>query len=115
MTDQNLADFYSNVARFEKRRDKGRSPHSAADEKTRRASAGFKLRLLRPALLVALCVFGLKGTIYSFVGSENYASRVVTLEAGVGFDRLGGWLMRPDPVTRFVAEKITWTEALLRK
>jgi hypothetical protein len=108
MADPNLVDFYSNVARFEKKRAKGYG-FDAAGTLGRahfQKSQSKRRSFLMPLLLVAACGFGLKGAIYQSVGASAYNVRVAGLMAGEGFDRLGGWLMQADPVTVFVARKI---------
>ena len=108
MADPNLVDFYSNVARFEKKRAKGYGFDAAGTlgrshfEKSSRK----RRSLLAPLLLVAVCGIGLKAAIYQSVGAASYNDRVERLAQGEGFDRLGGWLMQADPATLFVAEKI---------
>ncbi len=109
MADPNLIDFYSRVARFERARSDGYgfdAPGTLGRSYYQR-KARPRRGILGPLLLVALCGFGLKGAILHTVGSESYNLRVEHLLAGEGFDRLGGWLMQADPVTRFVADKIT--------
>lgn len=115
MADPNLVDFYSNVAHFEKRRQKGYSFEAAGTVSTRRAVARKNRKFIRPLLMVAVCVFGLKGMIYHSVGAAEYQTRIVSLEAGVGFDRLGGWIMRADPITQGVAQGIAKTVAYFQK
>lgn len=109
MADPNLVDFYSNVARFEKMRAKGYGFDAAGtlgrsyfNPTTRKRRA-----YLLPLVVVLCAGFGLKGMIYQSVGAKAYAQRVQALQVGEGFDRLGGWLMQADPVTVFVAGKIT--------
>ena len=60
-----------------------------------------------PMVMVLCAGFGLKGMIYQSVGAVSYDQRVQALAVGEGFDRLGGWLMQADPVTVYVAGKIT--------
>lgn len=109
MADPNLVDFYSNVARFEKMRAKGYGFDAAGTlgrsyfhpvQRKRRS-------YLMPIVMVLCAGFGLKGMIYQSVGAKAYEQRVQALELGEGFDRLGGWLMQADPVTVFVAGKIS--------
>ena len=109
MADPNLVDFYGRVARFERARSQGYgfdAPGTLGRSYYKR-----KMRprrgILGPLLLVAICGFGLKGAILHSVGSDSYNQRVERLVAGEGFDRMGGWLMQADPVTRFVSDKIT--------
>ncbi|MGV8951141.1 MAG: hypothetical protein ACOH2M_08550 [Cypionkella sp.] len=106
MADPNLADFYSNVARFEKRRQKGFAFEAGNTLVTRKPVRTKHRSFLRPLLMIAVCGFGLKGMIYQSVGATVYGQRVEELQAGQGMDRLGGWLMQVDPVTRMVADGI---------
>lgn len=109
MYDANLVDFYSRVAKFEKSHAQGYG-HEAPGTLGRLATYGrikkrSRVRVM-PLVFVAVAAFGLKATILHSVGAEAYAARVERLNAGEGFDRLGGWLMQIDPVTQFVATKI---------
>jgi hypothetical protein len=108
MADPNLVDFYSRVARFERARSHGYGFDAAGTlGRSHFARKPLKRRsLLGPLLIVACASFGLKGAILHSVGAASYDSRVERLQAGEGFDRLGGWLMQADPVTLFVADKI---------
>ncbi len=117
MYDTNLLDFYARVAKFEKAQIKGYG-HEAPGTLGRSVTYGLRKTRRRirvmPLVFVALAVVGLKATILHSVGADVYESRVAALEAGQGFDRLGGWLMRVDPVTAFVAEKIGAATSALR-
>jgi hypothetical protein len=110
MADPNLVDFYSSVARFEKRRQNGYAFEAAGTlgnhRRLQRASSSRRFSFLRPLILVALCGFGLKAMIYHVVGTSHYIERVAELDAGQGFDRLGGWLMQVDPVSKVMAAGI---------
>jgi hypothetical protein len=106
MADPNLVDFYSSVARFEKRRQKGYAFEAAGTLGNHKPVPRKSRSFIRPLLLVAFCAFGLKGMIYHSVGPTDYAKRVAELDAGPGFDRLGGWLMQVDPLTEAVAAGI---------
>ena len=109
MADPNLVDFYGSVARFERARANGYGFDAAGT--LGRSHFEKKSRLRKSwhgtALLVIFCVFGMKGAILQSVGGQAYDNRVAGLQAGEGFDRLGGWLMQADPVTMFMAEKIS--------
>ncbi|GLS85639.1 hypothetical protein GCM10010873_06120 [Cypionkella aquatica] len=109
MADPNLVDFYSNVARFEKKRAKGYGFDAAGTlgRSYFNPPARKRRSYLMPLLMVLCAGFGLKGMIYQSVGPKSYDQRVQALQVGEGFDRLGGWLMQADPVTVFVAGKIT--------
>jgi hypothetical protein len=111
MADPNLVDFYSRVARFERARSHGYGfdaagtlgrSHFTRKSRPRRA-------ILGPLLMVAVCAIGLKGAILHTVGAESYNLRVERLQAGEGFDRMGGWLMQADPATVWVSGKISDT------
>ncbi len=113
MSDPNLVDFYGRIARLEKARAKGFAFEAAGTlgrsyycQKPRKRRSIFL-----PLVFVALSVFGLKGTIYHFVGESSYQDRVASLQAGEGFDRLGGWLMQADPVTLMVSDQIAKVKA----
>lgn len=109
MYDTNLVDFYSRVAHFEKSKSKGYG-HEAPGTLGRSVTYGLnktrrRVRLM-PLVLVAVAAIGLKAVILHSVGNASYESRIATLSAGQGFDRLGGWLMQVDPVTAYVADQI---------
>lgn len=115
MADPNLVDFYGRVARFERARANG---YGFDAEGTLGRSYFLKKSpprraFKRTALMVVLCIFGMKGAVLQSVGAVSYNDRVASLQAGEGFDRLGGWLMQADPVTLFVADKITQALAAL--
>ena len=109
MADPNLVDFYSNVARFEKMRAKGYGFDAAGTLGRSHFNPSTRKRrsYLFPIVMVLCAGFGLKGMIYQSVGAKSYDQRVQALQVGEGFDRLGGWLMQADPVTVYVAGKIT--------
>lgn len=117
MYDTNLVDFYARVAKFEKSQAKGYG-HEAPGTLGRSVTYGLRKPRRRisvmPLVFVALAATGLKATILHSVGDKAYETRVAALEAGQGFDRLGGWLMRIDPVTAFVAEKIGLATTAIR-
>ena len=111
MADPNLVDFYGRVARFERARANGYGFDAEGTlgrsyfEKKSRPRRSWKSN----AFMVIVCAFGMKGIILQSVGSESYGNRVAGLQAGEGFDRLGGYLMQPDPVTMFVSAKLQET------
>lgn len=114
MADPNLVDFYSNVARFEKKHAKGYRFDAAGTLGGYRKVKTTRRSFVMPLLMVVCCAIGLKAMIYQSVGTTAYDSRVEALQAGLGFDRLGGWLMQADPVTIFVAGKISQGLAQLK-
>lgn len=108
MLDPQLQDFYVRVARIESARRKGFGFEAAGTvgrsyyaRQTRR-----HVPILRPLLVIALCVIGLKSIIHYNIGDETYRERVAELQAGEGFDRLGGYVMAADPVTLWVSDRI---------
>ncbi|MDB5661012.1 MAG: hypothetical protein JWS10_3627 [Cypionkella sp.] len=108
MADPNLVDFYSNVARFEKKRAQGYGFDAAGTLGRSHFNQIHRKRrsYLMPIAFMLCAGFGLKAMIYHSVGAKSYDHRVQALQVGEGFDRLGGWLMQADPVTVFVAGKI---------
>lgn len=116
MQDTNLTEFYSRVARFEKERSMGYGHEAPGTLGRKRFHARAKSRksILLPLCLVLSSAFGLKGAILHSVGADAYQHRVERLNAGEGFDRLGGWLMQVDPVTAYVAEKIAAAKIALQ-
>lgn len=108
MVDPQLQDFYVRVARIEAARRKGFGfeatgtvGRSYYTRQTRRP-----VPVLRPLIVVTLCVIGLKSIIHYNIGDETYRDRVVQLQAGEGFDRLGGYVMATDPITLWVSGRI---------
>jgi hypothetical protein len=109
MTDPNMADFYGRVARIQKARAKGygfEAPGTLGRSyyyrpQTRRRS------VLGPILFLLICAFLLKGIIHHAVGATSYNDRVAALMQGEGFERVGGWLMQPEPATLWVSDTIT--------
>lgn len=110
MYDTNLVEFYRRVAKYEKSHAQGfghESPGTLGRSVTYgRPRARIRVPVM-PLVFVAVAAIGLKATIYHFVGATDYEARVERLNAGEGFDRLGGWLMQVDPVTSYVAGKIS--------
>jgi hypothetical protein len=116
MSDPNMVDFYGRVARIEKSRAKGLGFEAAGTLGRSHYHKPVKRHrsVLGPVLFLLICGFGLKGAIYHSVGAASYTDRVQRLQAGQGFDALGGWLMQADPVTLFVADQIKAGMARLR-
>ncbi len=108
MADANMADFYDRVRKFERMRSKGygfeasgalgRSYYNRVQPKRR--------SMLFPFLVAFVVIFGLKASLYQAVGADSYSQRVERLQAGEGFDPVGGWLMQADPVTLWVSDQI---------
>lgn len=107
MVDANLADFYDRVRRFERARSKGQGFEASGtlgrsfyNQRTTVKRRGWLL----PALFAVLVIFALKAGLYQAVGAESYVDRVARLQAGTGFDPVGGWLMQADPVTLWMVD-----------
>ena len=113
MADQNLVDFQGRVSRIKKARAKGLGFEAAGtlgrSYYAQRSPARSRMSVLKPALIVMLGAFGLKGAIHYHIGAAVYSERVADLKSGQGFDRLGGYLMDADPVTRFVSANLQKT------
>ena len=103
--DPNLEDFYRRIARleaaharglgFEAEGTLGRSHYNRPQRR--------KFSLVKPLLLAAFCVTGLKAVIHQEIGSQTYDARVTELKSSTGFDRIGGYLMTPDPATLWLS------------
>lgn len=107
--DPNLEDFYSRIARVQAAHSRGYG--FEADGTIGRSYYGRPSRRSFPVIkalcVVALSVIALKGVIHYHLGDTLYADRVATLQAGQGFDRLGGWLMAADPATLWISDALT--------
>lgn len=72
-----------------------------------------KPRLFRPrfplkTLLVVLFLgFLFKGFLLAYMGEAQYTDRVTGLEAGGAVEKVGAWVMQPDPVTLLAAQGIS--------
>ena len=99
--DPNLNEFYGRVARIEKAHAKGYGFEAAGtlgrSSTWKQEKSGW--RVLKPLVVVLAMGLALKGLIHHYVGAELYQERVAKLQAGEGFDRLGGTLMQADAAT----------------
>lgn len=99
--DPNLNEFYGRVARIEKAHAKGYGFEAAGtlgrSSTWKQEKSGW--RFLKPLVVVLAMGLALKGLIHHYVGAELYQERVAKLQAGEGFDRLGGTLMQADAAT----------------
>ena len=113
MSNGNIADFQSRIARIEQARGLGlgfeapgtlgRSFYTNRQPRPRRKS---RLPVLRPVVLLLILGVVLKAVILHQVGPVAYDARVAALRAGTGVDRIGGWIMQADPLTAAVARQI---------
>ena len=102
MTDPNMVDFYSRVARIQ--RDHARS-FGAEAVASHSVQAKSRIPVLAPVLLALLCGFAMKAMLLARIGDETYAARVADLQAGQGFEKIGATLMAADPITVALAEQ----------
>ncbi len=113
MSDPNMADFYSRVARIQ--RDHSRGYGMEADgtlgasfyHRIGRSKSKAKMPILAPILMVVCCAFTLKAVLHARIGDDLYAQRVAELQAGEEFDRIGATLMAADPITLMLSEQIS--------
>ncbi len=109
MADPNLVDFYDRVGRISAAHKRGVSFEAAGtygrSARTRKSKS--RRSIFGPLIFVTLAMFCLKGSLYYMAGGAAYENRVEAMMAGEGFDRLGGMFMQADPITLFVAKKIT--------
>ena len=113
MSDPNMKDFYSRVGRIERAHALGYG--FEADGTLGRS---FYRRLpvkrrpvFRTGIFLLCFCFGLKGAIHYHLGETDFAQRVAEIETRGGLDAVQGFLMRPEPVTRFVSDSIAWVVA----
>jgi hypothetical protein len=70
----------------------------------KRIRRGVNLRGMAIALGMFL-VF--KGFLLAYLGPVTYASRLGALEEGTVFEQVGGWIMRADPITHWIASQFS--------
>ena len=107
MADLNMADFYDRVRRFERMRSKGHgfeTPDTLGRSFYNQRNVTGRRAWVLPMLVGLMVIFGLKASLYQAVGAQSYEDRVARLQAGSGFDPVGGWLMQADPVTLWTAD-----------
>ncbi|GHC53960.1 hypothetical protein [Neogemmobacter tilapiae] len=97
MTDPNMVDFYSRVARIQ--RDHARSFGAEAVASGQGTSVKSRIPVLAPVLLALICGFAMKAMLLARIGDETYAARIDDLRSGEGFERIGATLMAADPIT----------------
>ncbi|MGO4907255.1 hypothetical protein ACEN2J_02860 [Pseudorhodobacter sp. W20_MBD10_FR17] len=107
MFDPNFKDFNERVGRLKAVHAQGHGFDAAGvlgRAQFRRSQRKNRFRLVMPIVLVLTAVFALKGSIYYFVGAGPYETRLVALQQGEGFGKLGALLMAPDRATLWVSE-----------
>lgn len=117
MSDPSLTEFYSRIDKIEKARAKGYGFEAEGTlGRSHYQQGGRRLRLrlpfVRPVIALFICVTIVKALFLNQLGDAAYGERVSKLMAGEGIDRIGGFVMQADPVTRAVAHQAA---LLLRK
>ncbi|MEP2030906.1 MAG: hypothetical protein ABJI96_19590 [Paracoccaceae bacterium] len=56
-------------------------------------------------LIVALLVF--KGFLIASLGTQPYQDRLFTLDGGTLVEQAGAWIMQPDRISVFIADRIS--------
>lgn len=106
MTDPNLKNFYTRVARIERAHANGFG-HEALGTLGRSLHIRPRKKgvpLLRGSVFLMAALIGMKATIYGGLGEEAYLSRLALLKQGTALERTGAWLMTPDPVSEWLAD-----------
>ncbi|MCU9838424.1 hypothetical protein OEZ49_11650 [Ruegeria sp. WL0004] len=67
--------------------------------------SGIKLPV-RALLLIVASIFIFKGFLLASLGSDTYGYRVERLAGGTAVEQAGAWVMKPDPLSVFLAEQI---------
>jgi flagellar basal body-associated protein FliL len=109
MADPNLRDFYGRIYRIQKRHRRG-GGFEATGTLGRSyfvAPPSRSINIVRPLIMVAIAVTVVKVLMLAAVGPADYASRIAALESGSTIDRVGAVVMTVDPVTGFLAGKIS--------
>lgn len=115
MADPNIQDFYGRLYRIRKTYSRG-GGFEAAGTLGRayfvppRRRRSFLVLLIRPLLFLAVFVTLLKAVILSSIGATAYMDRLATLQNGDRISQAGEVIMKIDPATRYIADKIgQWT------
>lgn len=111
MADANLHDFQRRLKRIEKDHRSLSSGYVELEERDGllvpvrrvRARRGFPWRGLFLVLLVFL-VF--KSTLLAHLGPIRYIETHSRMEQGSAVEKAGAWVLRPDPATVYISEKI---------
>ncbi len=114
MSDPNREDFYGRVARLEKAHARGQG-HEAAGALGRSAyfrPSPRRLPILRGSVFVLATVIGLKATLYGGIPEDVYLSRLAALKQGTALERVGAFLMTPDPLTVWLADALRHARGL---
>lgn len=108
MTDPNRDDFYGRVARLEKAHAHGQG-HEAVGTLGRSAHyrpPRKRMPIMRGSVFVMAAVIGLKASLYNGIPEDVYLSRLAALKQGTAIERVGAFLMTPDPLSIWLVD--TW-------
>lgn len=106
VSDPNRNEFYDRVARLERAHARGLG-HEATGALGRSAyfrPSARRVPILRGSVFVLAAVVGLKASLYGGLPEEVYLSRVAALKQGTALERVGAFLMSPDPVTAWLVD-----------
>lgn len=111
MSDTNRTDFYARLREIDQRHQRLASGYVRLEERDGLLVPveGVKLRRGAPlrgiaSMLVMFLLF--KSFLLAYLGVATYSGRVASLESGNTVEQIGGWIMRADPVTHFLADMI---------
>jgi hypothetical protein len=96
--DTQREEFYGRVARLERDR-------SATGGRGRKPGIGGGNWAL-PVIMVLVALFVTKAVVHARIGSESYGYRIALLASGDGADRIGAWVLAPDPLTLGLSEAL---------
>lgn len=85
-------EFYGRIARLEGMRADLPEPRRPG----RRVGGG---NWFAPVAMVLAAVLAMKAVVHANVGPESYDYRIALLSAGDAADRIGAWVLAPDPLT----------------
>lgn len=106
MANRNLRDFYERIARILRMHAQGYGFEAAGTLGRSYYARRQRLRVpvIAPVLVVMAGVVFLKAMLHAGLGAQDYEARVAALWTGSAFDRVGAFLMQPDPATLWVAD-----------
>lgn len=58
---------------------------------------------LKGLMMIAAVVFAFKGMSMVYLGAADYMAQVTALQSGTVFEKIAGFVMMPDPVSRVFA------------
>ena len=96
--DTQREEFYGRIARLERDR-------SGTGGRSRTPTVGGGNWLL-PVIMIVGVLFVTKAVVHARIGAESYDYRIALLASGDGADRIGAWVLAPDPLTRGLSEAL---------